>query len=58
MLYMDTVCYNPPAAKMVLEWLDPIMCSTAATRRRSFAQAARDQVVRTWTFRRRQGEDF
>ena len=23
MLYMDTVCYNPPAAKMVLEWLGP-----------------------------------
>jgi aminocarboxymuconate-semialdehyde decarboxylase len=23
MLHMDTVCYNPPAAKMVLEWLGP-----------------------------------
>jgi len=23
MLYMDTVCYNPPAVKMVLEWLGP-----------------------------------
>ncbi len=23
MLYMDTVCYNTPAAKMVLEWLGP-----------------------------------
>jgi len=23
MMYMDTVCYNPPAAKMVLEWLGP-----------------------------------
>ena len=23
MLYMDTVCYNEPAVKMVLEWLGP-----------------------------------
>ena len=23
MMYMDTVCYNPPAVKMVLEWLGP-----------------------------------
>ena len=23
MLYMDTVCYNTPAVKMVLEWLGP-----------------------------------
>jgi aminocarboxymuconate-semialdehyde decarboxylase len=23
MLYMDTVCYNAPAVKMVLEWLGP-----------------------------------
>jgi aminocarboxymuconate-semialdehyde decarboxylase len=23
MLYMDTVCYNTPAAKMVLEWIGP-----------------------------------
>jgi aminocarboxymuconate-semialdehyde decarboxylase len=23
MLYMDTVCYNPPGAKLVLDWLGP-----------------------------------
>ena len=34
-IYVDTVTYNPPAVRMVLDWLGPDMCSTAATRRRS-----------------------
>ena len=60
MLYMDTVCYNVPAVKMVLEWLG--RRPRAVRQRRAaahLAQAARDQAdPGPGHSRRRQGEDL
>jgi predicted TIM-barrel fold metal-dependent hydrolase len=44
-MYLDTICYNPPAVKMVLDWMGPDRVLYGSGRAATHvAEAARDQV--------------